>query len=271
MRVFFIYFNGFSFIGGIQTFNRVLLKAADELKSEKTFKFKALSLYDFKADEQYIRKSLFTGTIANKLKFFLLSIYEAFNFIIRLNWSTYFKAIHFNPTMPKVTVIVPNYNHEKYLEKRLRSILDQTFRDYEIIFLDDGYTDNSLSVYHFVIEDHPVKEILSVTKSVSTFIQWNKGVEESSGEYLWFAESDDWVDKDFLSKLVEFLAKYAELRIAFCQSFFVDREDNITGRNLSFKNDLDYKLWDNDFLMDGRVFCAKYELFKTLSIMYTRH
>lgn len=77
MRVFFIYFNAFSFIGGIQTFNRALLKAADELDSEEVFEFKTLSLYDSEPDEKYIRKSLFKSSNANKIKFSFSCVYEA--------------------------------------------------------------------------------------------------------------------------------------------------------------------------------------------------
>ncbi|GJM15344.1 MAG: hypothetical protein DHS20C13_06710 [Thermodesulfobacteriota bacterium] len=164
--------------------------------------------------------------------------------------------------MPKVSVIVPNYNHEKYLERRLKSILGQTFNDYELIFLDDGSTDNSLNVYRSVKINQPLTEILSEVNSGSPFIQWNKGVSCSSGQYLWFAESDDWADSEFLSEMLNILDNHPEVGIAYCQSHFVDENDQTIGTNLEFTNDLDSTLWKNDFVMNGRKFCKEFELFK---------
>lgn len=77
MKVLYIYFDAFSDTGGIQTFNRALLKAADELDREKVFEFKTISLFDSKSDNRYIRDSLFKGFAGNKIQFGLRSIYEA--------------------------------------------------------------------------------------------------------------------------------------------------------------------------------------------------
>lgn len=164
--------------------------------------------------------------------------------------------------MPKVSVIVPNYNHEKYLDRRLNSIFGQTFRDYELIFLDDASTDNSVQVFKKLSKGYAVKEIINDTNSGSPFIQWNKGVQYANGEYLWFAESDDWADKEFLSELVDVLENNSEVGIAYCQSYFIDEQNEIVGSNLDFTNDLDKSLWKKDFVLNGREFCENYEVFK---------
>jgi len=77
MKVLYIYFNAFSDIGGIQTFNRSFLKAADDLESENIFDFKTISLFDSKCDKRYIRKSLFKGFSGNRIQFSLRCLYEA--------------------------------------------------------------------------------------------------------------------------------------------------------------------------------------------------
>lgn len=164
--------------------------------------------------------------------------------------------------MPKVSVIVPNYNHEKYLERRLKTIFSQSFTDYELIFLDDASRDNSLNEFRSLIRDREVIEITSKNNSGSPFIQWNKGANVAKGEYLWFAESDDWSDSKFLSELINILDNYPNIGIAYCQSNFIDESDKIIGTNLEYTDDLDSELWKNDFVMDGREFCRKFEIYK---------
>ena len=95
----------------------------------------------------------------------------------------------------KVSIIVPNYNHEKYLDERIQSILNQTYQDFEIIILDDCSTDNS----KFVIEkfrnnEHVSHIVYNEQNSGSTFKQWERGFELAKGELIWIAESDDSCD-----------------------------------------------------------------------------
>ena len=91
--------------------------------------------------------------------------------------------------MPKVSVIIPNYNHAQFLEQRVESVLNQTFQDFEIIFLDDASTDNSKEVFS-KYSNHPKIShvIFNETNSGSPFKQWNKGFGLSTGEYIWIAE-----------------------------------------------------------------------------------
>src|SRR6187549_2432119 len=94
-----------------------------------------------------------------------------------------------------VSVIIPNYNHAKFLRQRLESVLNQSFRDFEVIILDDCSTDESFQV----IEDyraHPKVSHIVFNKenTGSTFIQWKKGIELAKGEWIWIAESDDWCE-----------------------------------------------------------------------------
>src|SRR5437879_548872 len=76
--------------------------------------------------------------------------------------------------MPTVSVIVPNYNHARYLRRRIDSILAQTYRDFELILLDDGSTDESRSILSEYGNDPRVKIELNERNSGNTFKQWNK-------------------------------------------------------------------------------------------------
>lgn len=101
---------------------------------------------------------------------------------------------------PKVSVIVPIYNVEKYLSKCLISLLSQTLTDIEIICVNDGSTDNSLKILEeFAKNDNRLK-VLS-QKNMGLSIARNNGIEVATGEYIGFVDSDDWVDLDFFEKL----------------------------------------------------------------------
>src|SRR5262245_50376289 len=106
--------------------------------------------------------------------------------------------------MPKVTVITPNYNHARYLPQRLDSILAQTFADFELIILDDASTDNSREVIQaYAARDPRITAIVNPVNNGSTFKQWNLGLGRARGEYVWFAESDDYAEPTLLEALVD--------------------------------------------------------------------
>ena len=127
--------------------------------------------------------------------------------------------------MPRVSIIVPNYNHAQFLDLRLQSILDQTFDDFELIFLDDASTDGSLQVFNEYRSDGRVRSILNDENSGSPFIQWNRGIDEACGEYIWIAESDDYCERDFLARLVAAMDKHPEAGLAYSQSWIVSQDD----------------------------------------------
>src|SRR5215467_1498105 len=110
-----------------------------------------------------------------------------------------------SPSMPKVSIVVPNYNHARFLPQRLNSILGQTFQDFELILLDDSSTDDSRSILSQYTADPRVRIEFNELNSKSPFKQWNKGVRLARGEYVWIAESDDYADERLLERLVPLL------------------------------------------------------------------
>lgn len=101
---------------------------------------------------------------------------------------------------PKVSIIVPVYNVEKYLSKCLNSLINQTLREIEILCVDDGSTDNSAKILeNFVQKDCRVKVFSQ--KNSGQSVARNVAIEHASGEYLGFVDSDDWVDSDYFEKL----------------------------------------------------------------------
>ena len=96
--------------------------------------------------------------------------------------------------MPRVTVVTPNYNHARYLPERIDSILAQTFQDFELLILDNASTDNSREVIESYTSYQNVRAAFNAENNGSPFKQWNLGLSQAKGEYVWFAESDDYAD-----------------------------------------------------------------------------
>ncbi len=102
---------------------------------------------------------------------------------------------------PKVSIIIPNYNHKLFLQERLDSVFNQTFQDFEVILLDDASTDGSAELLKNY-QNHPKVShlIINTINSGSPFKQWQKGIALAKGDYVWIAESDDTNSFYFLEK-----------------------------------------------------------------------
>lgn len=107
----------------------------------------------------------------------------------------------------KITVVVPIYNVEEYLARCLDSVVGQTFRDIEIICVDDGSTDGSASIVErYAEKDERISLIRQENKGLSA--ARNAGMKVARGKYISFVDSDDWIDLDFLEKLYNAAEKY---------------------------------------------------------------
>lgn len=159
---------------------------------------------------------------------------------------------------PLVSVVVPNYNHAAYLEQRLLSLFNQRFKDFEVIFLDDASTDNSLVIAEQIARDHPMRMVVNSQNSGTSFAQWNKGVALARGEFIWIAESDDVAEPELLGRLVDVLSRHPHVGLAYCRSRRIDgsgypsilAEENLRGLHPS--------RWLSDFVADGRNECRLY-------------
>lgn len=155
--------------------------------------------------------------------------------------------------MKKVSVIVPNYNHAPFLKERMESILAQDYSDVEVILIDDASTDESVSILKEYTKHPKVKKlIVNETNSGNPFTQWNRGIKEASGDYIWIAESDDVAEPTLLSRLIEAIEQ-KDAVLAFGHSQWMDSEGQVIARNLD-------PLWKRDFSMAGGTFVRQYLL-----------
>lgn len=123
-----------------------------------------------------------------------------------------------------VSVIVPVYNTHKYLERCIRSIMDQSYRNLDIVLIDDGSQDNSLEICKsFEKEDKRIRVFHKENGGVSS--ARNLGIEKAQGEYIVFIDSDDRVERNFIENL---LAKSQENSIVICNFVYCDENGNIT-------------------------------------------
>ena len=127
----------------------------------------------------------------------------------------------------KVSMVVPVYNVEKYLDRCIKSILNQKYQDMEIILINDGSTDNSLAICEkYREQDSRIIIINKANQGLSA--ARNDGVEVASGEYIMFIDSDDYIDDSLVSEAVEIMQKEDVdlVRFNFCKEGKVFRRTN---------------------------------------------
>lgn len=107
--------------------------------------------------------------------------------------------------MPKFSIIIPVYNVEKYIGKCLESVMNQTYKNYEVIVVNDGTKDNSMEI----VKQYPVKIIEQENQGLSA--ARNAGVKKATGEYLIFLDSDDSIEKNLLKEINKSLKNNPDL------------------------------------------------------------
>lgn len=116
-----------------------------------------------------------------------------------------------------VTIVVPIYNVEKYLEKCLNSIIKQTYKNLEIICVDDGSPDNSIEILNiFAKKDSRIKIIRQENQGLSG--ARNTGINNATGKYIMFIDSDDWIELDMVELMVTKMKK-SNLDLVICGTF----------------------------------------------------
>lgn len=135
-----------------------------------------------------------------------------------------------------ITVVVPCYNVEKYVEKCLDSILKQTYKNLEIILVEDCSTDNTYNI----IKDYPKKDkrikVIQNEKNSGLSFSRNTGIKASTGKYISFIDSDDYITENFYEDLLEAMHKN-KAEVAMCDIKVVYEDTNYTQVAPCFSND----------------------------------
>lgn len=110
--------------------------------------------------------------------------------------------------MPLVSIIIPVFNSEKYLKRCLNSVIFQTYPKLEIIIINDASTDHSLCILEEYEQKYKNIKLINKTKNEGLSSARNTGLEQAQGEYIYFLDSDDWIKKDTIEKLLTLLKIY---------------------------------------------------------------
>lgn len=159
--------------------------------------------------------------------------------------------------MPKVSVIISAFNHEKYVTESIKSILNQTFQDFELIVVDNGSTDSTYRVIKSIKD--PRIRVFRIKKNDGFGHALNFASSKSRGEYISLFSSDDICVKKKLNKQVEYLDQHSEVGAVFSQAQMIDEEGNEIKEHY-YHDVFDQKNrnrfeWLNYFFYNGNCLC----------------
>lgn len=125
----------------------------------------------------------------------------------------------------RVTAVIPNYNYAQLISDRIAQVDAQTHPVYELIVLDDASGDDSSEAIRVALTKVrlPARFIANDANSGSVYRQWEKGIAEANGEFVWIAEADDMADRDFLEEVIGAFEDPGVV-LSFCESRMLDEE-----------------------------------------------
>lgn len=203
----------------------------------------------------------------------------------------------------KVSVIVPVYNEERYISATLDSIINQNFEDFELIVVDDGSTDSTLEIVTEKLSDSKINHKIIHQENSGVSSARNRGITESSGDYIVFVDADDYILTDHLSNLYnsdydfsliqlvkkdgsdvsdphfydmieitteDFIKLELEMKIPFNFVQLSYNADIIKGNGLKFREDVTYGE-DFDFAMRALSYGDKISVNNEITYFYIQH
>ena len=141
--------------------------------------------------------------------------------------------------MPKVSVIVPFYNVEGYIEKCLETLVNQTLKEIEIILVNDGSKDKSINIVEKFLQRYPEKIVYLEKENGGLSDARNFGIPHAKGEYVAFLDSDDYVEKDMYENMYE-LAKREISDMVECNFYweYPDKKKEDIGKEYQVNNEM---------------------------------
>lgn len=165
----------------------------------------------------------------------------------------------------KVTVIIPVYNVEKYIDKCLTSLVKQTLKEIEIIVVNDGSPDNSQKIIDKFVKKYPDKVKSYIKENGGQGSARNFGLEKATGEYIGYVDSDDFIETDMYEKLYN-KAKENNYDIVFCGNYDVYEDSEVKKEeSIKFKHSTDIenaifdkiavwnKIYKRNILVDNKI------------------
>ena len=141
----------------------------------------------------------------------------------------------------KVSIIVPMYNSENYIERCLKSILNQSYANIEIVVVNDGSTDNSLEICEKIQTFSKAIKIVT-QENMGCSISRRTGIKNASGKYIGFVDSDDWIEKDAIEKMIKKFDDREDVDIV--AGGYVIEDDGVCQNPFIGESDMEYNNWN---------------------------
>jgi len=139
-------------------------------------------------------------------------------------------------SIPKVSILIPVYNREKFIQRTIESAINQTYENIEIIAVDNKSTDRT----HEVLKDYagktPKMKVYQNDENLGPVRNWKKCLEYSSGEFIKILFSDDWIEKTFIEKCMEILLAYNDVGFVYTKTYIIE-----ANRKFNYINDVEGK------------------------------
>lgn len=141
--------------------------------------------------------------------------------------------------MPTISIITPVYNSEKLISETIESVLSQTYKDFEMIIIDDCSKDNSSKIIKKYCNIDPRIKYHNLNKNSGAAVARNKGIDLAIGKYICFLDSDDLWTKTKLEEQLDFM-KRKDVGFSFTGYSFIDEEGNDLNKVIKVPKEIDY-------------------------------
>jgi glycosyltransferase involved in cell wall biosynthesis len=169
------------------------------------------------------------------------------------------------PVKPKVTVVIPTFNSAGLLPEAINSVLEQKFRDFEIILVDDGSTDNT----HEVVSDYRSKLTYVYQKNMGVAAARNRGIQMARGDYLVFLDADDVLLPNKLGEQVDFFQKHPDVDLLFSEVNCFTVNDKGVEKQWPYPSPICRKIRWDESLQYAEILAIQ-NLFPPVSVMVRR-
>lgn len=161
------------------------------------------------------------------MQYKVVSIYTYFSKFFTANFSFIFlQLLKYNNMSPAISVIMAAYNVEKYISESIESVLNQTFSDFELIIINDGSTDNTLSLIEYFQKKDPRIKVINNNKNQFVIKSRNIGLEKATGKYITILDSDDLLMPEKFEKQFNFLEENTEVFLIGTSVTMIDENNN---------------------------------------------
>ncbi len=154
---------------------------------------------------------------------------------------------------PKVTALVPSYNHGRYIRERIESIVNQSYPNIELIVFDDRSDDDSHEIISKLQEKYKFQYLRNDLNSGTPFSAWERIRTLATGEYIWICESDDVAEPSFIETAIATFLKVPDAVLFYSSSHIINEASEIIGHTDSYFHDIwKEDRWDTNFVVNGR-------------------